>query len=181
MPLPPPPSVGVEDDACYTNADSSPAMLAHTICQALNARTLFDQPLLASRAGGKGSDDDGSTSGSGQSWIARRIGMVLPSPSKCRHNSNKGGGQVKAEAMKRAIATAMRVASNNNGDGNGGKSDGDSDEGVGQATTREMAAVMTVAGDNEGNGNGDERATKRVRVLKQERIFYSNSRFEVGN
>jgi hypothetical protein len=32
--LPPLPLVGVEDDACYTNADSNPAKSAHAICGA---------------------------------------------------------------------------------------------------------------------------------------------------
>jgi hypothetical protein len=64
---------------------------------------------------------------------------------------------VKAEATKRAITTAARVASNDNGNGDGGKSDGDGDEGVGRATTRAMAAVTTVAAmrvasDKEGEG-----------------------------
>jgi hypothetical protein len=52
---------------------------------------------------------------------------------------------VKAEATKRAITTATRVASNYNGTGNDGKSNGDSKEGAGQATTRAMAAATTVA------------------------------------
>ncbi len=52
---------------------------------------------------------------------------------------------MKAEATKRAIAMATRVASNDDGDGNGGKSDGDSNEGAGRATTRAMVAAMTVA------------------------------------
>ncbi len=51
---------------------------------------------------------------------------------------------MKAEATKRAITTAMRVASNDDGAGDGGKSDGNGDEGAGQATTRAMAAAMTV-------------------------------------
>jgi hypothetical protein len=63
---------------------------------------------------------------------------------------------VKAEATKRAITTATRVASNEDGDGNGGKSDGD-DEGVGRGTTRAMeaattVAAMRVASDEEGEG-----------------------------
>jgi hypothetical protein len=52
---------------------------------------------------------------------------------------------VKAEATKRAITTAMRVASNDDGDGDGGKSDGDGNKGAGRATTRAMAAATTVA------------------------------------
>jgi hypothetical protein len=36
--------VGVKDGACYTNTDSSSATSAHAICQALNARALFDGP-----------------------------------------------------------------------------------------------------------------------------------------
>ncbi len=51
---------------------------------------------------------------------------------------------MKAEAIKRAITMATRVASNDDGAGNGGKSNGDRDEGVGQVTTRAMAAATTV-------------------------------------
>jgi hypothetical protein len=52
---------------------------------------------------------------------------------------------VKAEATKRAITTATRVASDDDGAGDGGKSDGYGDEGAGLATTRAMAAATTVA------------------------------------
>jgi hypothetical protein len=38
---------------------------------------------------------------------------------------------VKAEATKRAIAMATRVASNHDGNGNGGKSDGNGNKGAG--------------------------------------------------
>jgi hypothetical protein len=38
---------------------------------------------------------------------------------------------VKAEATKRVIMTATRVANDDDGDGNGGKSDGNGDEGAG--------------------------------------------------
>jgi hypothetical protein len=58
---------------------------------------------------------------------------------------NEGGGRVQAEATKRAITTATRVASNDDGTGDGGKSDGNGDEGAWQATMRAMAAAMTVA------------------------------------
>jgi hypothetical protein len=34
-PLPPLPLVSVEDDACYTNANSSPTLSAHAVCRAL--------------------------------------------------------------------------------------------------------------------------------------------------
>jgi hypothetical protein len=40
---------------------------------------------------------------------------------------NKGGGRVKAEATKRVIITATRVASDDDGAGDGGKSYGDGD------------------------------------------------------
>ena len=64
---------------------------------------------------------------------------------------------MKAEAMKRAIAMATRVASNDDGDGNDGKSDGNGDKGAGRVTTRAMAAATTVvvirvASDEEGEG-----------------------------
>ncbi len=52
---------------------------------------------------------------------------------------------MKAEATKRVITMATRVASDDDGDGDGGKSDGDGDDGAGGATTRVMAAAMTVA------------------------------------
>jgi hypothetical protein len=165
--LPPPPLVSMEDDACYMNADSSPTTYAHTVCRALNACALFEQPLPAGCAGDKGGNNDGGTSGGGRYWIVRRIGMVLPSPPERQRNSNEGGRQVKTEATKRAIATATRVASNGNGDGDGGKSDGDGNNSGGQVTTRAMVAAMTVAGNNEGYGKGNEQATKRVRAARR--------------
>jgi hypothetical protein len=75
-----------------------------------------------------------------------------------RRNGDEGGGQLKAEATKRVITTATRVASNDDGDGDGGKSDGNGDKGAGQATTRSMAAATTVAAmrvasDEEGEGS----------------------------
>ncbi len=63
---------------------------------------------------------------------------------------------MKAEAMKRAIATATRVASNDDGNGNDGKSDSNGNEGAGRATTRAMVVGTTMAGDDEGNCNGNE-------------------------
>jgi hypothetical protein len=106
-------------------------MPAHAICRALNACALFDRPLPAGCVGSKGWDDAGGTSGGGQSWIACQIGMVLPSPPKRWHDSNKGGGQVKAEVTKGVFAMVTRVASNDNGNGNGGKSYGDGNKGGG--------------------------------------------------
>ncbi len=52
---------------------------------------------------------------------------------------------MKAEAAKRAITTATRVASDDDGDGDGGKSNGDGDKGAGRATMRAMVAATTVA------------------------------------
>ncbi len=52
---------------------------------------------------------------------------------------------MKAEATKRAITTATRVASDDNGAGDGGKSDGDRDKDAGRATMKAMAAATTVA------------------------------------
>ncbi len=63
---------------------------------------------------------------------------------------------MKAEATKRAVAMAAKVASDDDGDGNGGKSDGISNEGGGRETTRAMAAATTMAGNDEGNCNGNE-------------------------
>jgi hypothetical protein len=82
LPPLPPLLVGKEDDACYTNAVSSPATLAQAVCRALEFRASLDRPLSASCTGGKGSDNDGSTGGGGQSRIAHRIGMVFPSPTR---------------------------------------------------------------------------------------------------
>jgi hypothetical protein len=72
---------------------------------------------------------------------------------------------VKAEATKRAITMATRMASDDDGAGNGGKSDGNGDKGVGQATTRAMAVattvvVMRVASNKEDKGAG--RVTTRA-------------------
>ncbi len=48
-----------------------------------------------------------------------------------RTRSDEGGERVKAEATKRVIPMATRVASDDDGDGDGGKSNGDGDEGAG--------------------------------------------------
>ncbi len=63
---------------------------------------------------------------------------------------------MKAEATKRAITMAMRVASNDDGNGNGGKSDGDGNEGAGRVTTRAMAAATTVAAMRVASNEEDE-------------------------
>ncbi len=68
---------------------------------------------------------------------------------------------MKAEATKRAIAMATRVASDDDGNGDSGKSNGDGNEGAGQATMRAMVAATTVAGEDEGNCNGDEGGERR--------------------
>ena len=72
---------------------------------------------------------------------------------------------MKAEATKRVITTATRVASDDDGASNGGKSNGDGDEGAGRATTRAMAvattvAAMRVASNKEDKGAGQ--ATTRA-------------------
>ncbi len=74
---------------------------------------------------------------------------------------------MKEEATKRAIMTAMRVASNIDGNGNGGKSDGNGDKGSGRATTRAMAAATTVvemrvASDEEGEGGKSMETVTRL-------------------
>ena len=90
-----------------------------------------------------------------------------PLSPKQRCNSNKGGRQVKAEATKREIVMATRLASNDNGNGDGGKSNGDGNKDGRPATIKAIAAATTVAGNNEGNGGGNEQAMKRVRVARQ--------------
>jgi hypothetical protein len=44
-------------------------------------------------------------------------------------DSDKGGRQAMATAMKRAMVTTMRVVGNEEDDSNGGKSDGDGNKG----------------------------------------------------
>ncbi len=81
---------------------------------------------------------------------------------------------MKAEAMKRAITTVTRVASDDDGNGDGGKSDGNSDKGAGRATTREMAAAMTVAAmrvasDEEGEGGKAMETVTRLAGKQRQR------------
>jgi hypothetical protein len=89
----PPLSVGEEDDACYTNANSSPATSVQAVCRALESRTLLDRPLPAGRAGGKGGNDDGGTNGGSQSRIAHQISMVLPSPTQGGATATRVAGE----------------------------------------------------------------------------------------
>ncbi len=63
---------------------------------------------------------------------------------------------MKAEATKRVITMAMRVASDDNGDGDDGKSNGDGDKGAGRVTTRAMAAATTVAAMRVASDKEDE-------------------------
>ena len=93
---------------------------------------------------------------------------------------------MKAEATKRAIATATRVASDDNGDGDGGKSDGYGDEGAGLATTRAMAEATTVAAmrvasnkDNKGAGQVTTRAMAVATTVVAMRVA-SNKEGEGG-
>jgi hypothetical protein len=81
--------------------------------------------------------------------------MVLPFSPEQPHDGNKGGRQVKAYAMKRAMAMETRVASSDKDNDNGNK-------GGKQATlTMAMVAAMTVVGEDEGNGNGNEGGRQR--------------------
>ncbi len=93
---------------------------------------------------------------------------------------------MKAEAPKRAIMLATRVASNDNGAGDGGKSNGDRDKGVGQATTRAIAAAMTVAAmrmasneEDEGAGQATTRAMAAATTVAAMRVA-SNKEGEGG-
>ncbi len=65
---------------------------------------------------------------------------------------------MKAEATKRAITTATKVASNDNGTGDGGKRNGNQEKCVGPATTRAMVAAMTVAEIRVASNEADEGA-----------------------
>jgi hypothetical protein len=88
-----------------------------------------------------------------------RTGSVWSSlPHLRRCDGDEGGGRVKAEATKRAITTAMRVASDDDGAGDGGKSDGDGNEGAGRATMRAMAAATTVSAMRVASNEEDEGA-----------------------
>jgi hypothetical protein len=71
------------------------------------------------------------------------------------HDGDKGCGQVKAKATKRAIAMATRLASDNEGSGYGYKG------GKQVTATRAMTVATTVVGKDEGNGNGDEGGGQR--------------------
>jgi hypothetical protein len=93
LPLPPLPLVSKEDDARYTNANSSPPKSAQAVCQALESRVSLDRPLPAGCMGYKGGNDDGGTDGGGQSRIAHRIGMVLPSPTQGRAMATRVAGE----------------------------------------------------------------------------------------
>jgi hypothetical protein len=73
---------------------------------------------------------------------------------------------VKAEAIKRGITTATRVASDDDGNSDSGKSDGDGNEGVRQATTRAMAAVTTVAAMRVASNKEDEGGKAMERVTR---------------
>jgi hypothetical protein len=100
-------------------------------CKPARCQTAHPSWLHGGKGGkGNGGNDDGKAVSSGQSWIMHRIRIVLPSPLKQWYNGNKGG-QVKAKATKRAIATATRVASNNDGNVCGGKGNGNGEEGGG--------------------------------------------------
>ncbi len=79
---------------------------------------------------------------------------------------------MKAEATKRAITTATRVASNDDGNGDGGKSDGNGGKSVGQATTRAMAAATTVAAmrvANNKEGEGGKAMETMTRLAGEQR------------
>jgi hypothetical protein len=81
---------------------------------------------------------------------------------------------VKAEATKRAIATATRVASDDNGNGNSGKIDGNGNEGAGRVTRRAIAeattvAAMRVASNKEGEGSKAMETVTRLAGEQQRR------------
>ncbi len=84
---------------------------------------------------------------------------------------------MKAEATKRVITMATRVASNDDGTGNGGKSNGDRDKGAGQATMRVMAAATTVAAmrvasneEDKGAGQATTRAMAAAMTVAAMRV-----------
>jgi hypothetical protein len=93
LPPPPLPSVSMEDDACYRNADCSPTTLAHAVCQALEARTSLDCPPPSGHVGGKSSNNDGGTGNGGQSRIAHWVGMVLLSSTQGGATTTRVAGE----------------------------------------------------------------------------------------
>ncbi len=114
MPPPPPtPSVDVVDDACYTNAHSSPATLAHAVCWVLEARTLLDQPLLAGCTGGKGGNNEGGTGGGGTA-TATKWAMAMAMRVVGKDAGNYKGGKSNGDGAKRAIARKRAMASKDN-------------------------------------------------------------------
>ncbi len=93
---------------------------------------------------------------------------------------------MKAEATKRVITMATRVASDDNGAGDGGKSNGNGDEGVGRATPRAMAVATTVAAmrvasneEDEGAGPATTRAMAAAMTVAAMRVA-SNKEGEGG-
>jgi hypothetical protein len=110
-------------------------------------------------------------------------GPPLPHPRQS--DGDKGGGQVKAEAMKRAIMTATRVVSNDDGDGNSGKSNGDGDKGVGWAKTRAMAVATNVvakrvASNKEGEGGKAMEMVTRLAGKQRQRQQRGQWRWQQG-
>jgi hypothetical protein len=93
---------------------------------------------------------------------------------------------VKAEATKRAITMATRVASDDDGTGDSGKSNGNGNKGVGRATTRVMAAATTVAAmrlatneEDKGVGQATTRAMAAATTVAEMRVA-SNKEGEGG-
>ncbi len=141
-PLPPPLpllSVGEQDDACYTNADSSPATLAQGGTNGGGQSDRYGPPLPHPR---RHDGDEGSEQVKAEA-TKRAITMVTRVASdddgagdggKSDGNGDEVAGRVTTRTMVVATTVAaMRVASN------------EEDEGAGQATMRAMAAAMTVA------------------------------------
>ncbi len=94
---------------------------------------------------------------------------------------------MKAEATKRAISMATRVASNDNGAGDGGKSNGDGNKGAGRATTRGRVTATTVVAMRVASNEEDEdagQATTRAMAAAATTVaamrVASNNEGEVG-
>ncbi len=166
-PLPPLPLVGEEDDACYTNADSSPATSAQAMPTAAPPRR---RKLSAGR------------------WNPARH---WTGPSQPVVRVAKAATMMVAQVVVAEVGSRTRLvwssppppeaaqrqrgqqASEGRGDGEGdcGSNEGGKQWrwqwqwwqegwrrrwGCGQGTTRAMAAATTVAGNGEGNCDGDE-------------------------
>jgi hypothetical protein len=130
--------VGKQDDACYTNANSSPDV-------GMVLPSLTQDGCNGDKGGGQVKAEATKSAITKTTRVASNEDGTGNS-GKSNGNGEEGAGRATMRAMAAATTVAaMRVASN------------EEDEGAGQATTRVMAAATTVvamrvASDKEGKG-----------------------------